>query len=145
MLGPESATPIFTLADIARKAGVTDIGRVMQQNQQYRMIKKVMDLEETGKIILAPEALKQAIVEAEGDPERQQELMNTLQVWMQAVAQPMQAKIQQSMAPPTPPQQPGVAGGAGLPYAAMGQGPGSQGAPVGAPPVQQGPSGNPMI
>lgn len=142
MLGPESMTPIFTIEDIARKAGVTDIGRVMQVNQKYRMMKKVMDLEETGKIILAPQAIKEAIMDAEGNPELQAELQELLDIWMQAVKAPMEAKIQQSMAPPAPPSQmPGVAGGAGLPYAAMGQGPGSQGASVGAPP---GP-GNPSI
>jgi hypothetical protein len=143
MLGPESQTPIFTLADIARKAGVTDIARVTQENQKYRMMRKVMDLEETGKLVLAPQALKQAIMEAEGNPELQAELQETLDIWMQMVKAPMEAKVQQSMAPPAPsPQMPGIAGGAGMPYAQMGQGPGSQGAPVGAPP---GPQGNPSI
>lgn len=143
-LGPDSATPIYTLEDIARKAGVTDIVRVMQDNQKYRMIKKVMDLEETGKLVLAPQALKQAIRDAEGDPELQADLQETLDMWMTAVMQPMQAKIDQSMAPPAPPPAmgQGVAGGAGAPYAAQGQGPGSQGGAVGAPPQEL--SGPPM-
>jgi hypothetical protein len=144
MMGPESPIPIYTLRDIAQKAGVTDIDRVMAENQTYVMLKRVRELEETGKLILVPQALEEAIAEAEGNPAAQDRLRGILEVWMQMVAKPMQSKVEQSMAPPAPPPAPpGVAGGAGMPYAELGQGPMTQG---GGPTGPQGPilNGPPM-
>ena len=151
MLGPEGPTPIWTLGDIARKAGVTDIGRVTSENQTYMLLKRALEHPDLAKGITIPQALMQAISEAEGNEQLQGFLMGQLKWWMENIAAPQQQQMQmQQQQPQGPPQGPpqagppqmgqGVAGGAGAPYQAMGMGPGSQGAPVGRP---AGPSNGP--
>lgn len=147
MFGPQGMG-IWSNDDIARKMGKTDYPRTKVQVQTDRMMQRVQEMEETGKLILVPQALMQAIKEAEGNPELQGNLTKQLLVWQKAVMEPMMAQLQQASqpqpppgmapggAPPGPPQPgQGIAGGSGAPYALMGQGPGSvsgvQGGPRG--------------
>lgn len=150
MFGPDGMQ-IWSSRDIARKMGKTDFDRTRDEIRTEVMLKRVMEMEETGKLILVPQALLQAISEATGDPDRQMNLVQQLAVWQKAVVEPMMMQLQQSANPQPPPQpglpQPGqgIQGGGGAPYAALGQGPGTQGggpmgpqAPVGprqAPPI----------
>jgi hypothetical protein len=152
LLGPEGPTPIWTLRDIAQKAGVTDIDRVMAENQTYLSVKRATELPEFAKGVTVPEALEQAIAEAAGNPALQERLMRRLMWWEENIAAPQQQQMQMQGQPQPaggPPQGPGgppmdpgagVPGGAGAPYAAIGMGPGSQGGAVGRP---TGPSGAP--
>lgn len=145
MLGPEGPTPIWSLRDIARKAGVTDIERVMAENQTYMLLKRALEHPDLAKGITIPQALAQAVGQAEGNEQVQSFLLGQLKWWMENIAAPQQQQMQAQQqqppqGPPGGPVQPGqgIAGGAGAPYQALGMGPGSQGAPVGAPPGPQG-------
>jgi hypothetical protein len=135
---------IWSYEDIARKMGKTDYQRTKIQVQADRTMRRVMDDPEFGKIVLARQAFLQAIKEAEGNPELQDNLKEQLEIWEMVVIQPMMQQVQaasQPQPPPAPPGMPGdpgagIPGGAGAPYALMGQGPGSvTGVQGGPPPV----------
>jgi hypothetical protein len=138
---------IWSYEDIARKMGKTDYQRTKIQVQADRTMQRVMDDPEFGKIVLARQSFLQAIKEAEGNPELQDNLKEQLEIWEAVVIQPMMQQIQAASQPPPAPAAPppmagdpgaGIPGGAGAPYALMGQGPGSvtgiQGGPPPVPP-----------
>jgi hypothetical protein len=142
LYGPDGLG-VWDINLIARKAGVTDIERIQQNNRTYRNIRKAEELPEFAKLITVPQAMIQALKEARGNEELTAALTEQLMIWMQMVAQPQQAQIGMSMQPqPQPGAAPpgtepigGIPGGTNT-AAAMGQLPGPGSGP-------QGPVGNP--
>ena len=140
LYGPDGLG-LWDLNLMARKAGITDIERIQQNNRAYRGIRRAEELPEFAKLITVPQAFIQAIRDAKGNEEVQTALTEQLGVWMQFVAQPQQAQIGMAMQPPGAPPQGGPAPVGGIPggtntAAAQGMGPGPGSGP-------QGPIGNP--
>jgi hypothetical protein len=148
MFGPDGMQ-IWSSRDIARKMGKTDFDRTRDEIRTEVMLKRVMEMEETGKLILVPQALLTAIDEATGDEQKQANLIQQFMVWKMAVMDPMMMQLQQASNPSPPPGMPGpqgppqpgqgISGGGGAPYAALGQGPGSVTGNQGGPPGPTGP------
>ncbi len=146
MFGPQGMK-IWSNRDIAQKIGKTDYDRTKEQIDIDELVAAARDLPEFKKLLI-PAALRRAAEQATGNDDLQQQLLTMLEDWEKLIAQPQRMQMEaagqpQPQAPQGPPGMPnpgaGIAGGAGAPYAGMNMGPGSQGAPVGAPPA--GPAG----
>lgn len=142
MFGPDGMG-IWDIYDIAEKMGITDVDRALQNNRIYRAIRKAEELPEYAKAVIVPQAFKDRLRAAKGNPLLQADILEQLVDWKKLVADPQRQQIEQQMAAPPPGQAPpgggppqpgqGIAGGGGAPYSQLNMGPGSQGGQVGRP------------
>lgn len=121
-----------------RLTGDTDEARFYDEYAEEQGLFAALQLPEYQKFKVYTDFIAEA-KENEGKPEYQKKFLDAAELWKQTVLapQPQQPPMggPPGMAPQGPPQAtPGVPGG--MSYPAMGQGPGSMGAPVGRPDLQ---------
>jgi hypothetical protein len=133
--------------------GGIDFDRMRQEWMEDKALKQALDHPKFVEGFTIPMAIRESMMESEGNPEAEAMFNAALDWWFQNVVQPnmMQQQQAQMGGMPQPgampgqlpqgaqPPQVGPGGGPGVSFQDLGQGPGTQGGPMGGP--QPGPMG----